>query len=335
MVKADGYGLGMAPVARRLAAAGCRSFFVACAQEGAALRAALAAPAPDAAIYIFDGLASGDEAALDEYALIPVLGELEEIARWAAHARAHGGRGAAIKIDTGMGRLGLTLAEADALADAPERLDGLSLAFVMSHLACAEETGNPMNAAQLAAFEAARARLPAAPASLVNSAGILLGPDYHFNLARPGAALYGISSDPEQPNRMAQVVRLKGRILRSRDVDSEMTVGYGATRRVAGGRRLATVAMGYADGYPRSLSNRGTGYIGDDKVSLVGRVSMDLATFDVTGVPADRLRPGDTIDLIGPHHTVDDLAREAGTIGYEILVGFGRRVERVYIGEAA
>ena len=330
VVKADSYGLGMAQVSRRLAAEGCRSFFVSCIDEAIRLRDVL----PDAGIYVFDGLPTGAEQIFDQYSVNPVLGDLDQIFRWAAHGRAHGGRRAVIKIDTGMARLGLTEAEVDVLAAAPERLDGVTLDYVMSHLACADEDGNPMNAAQLAAFQSLHARLPKAKASLANSAGISLGPDYHFDLVRPGAALYGILNAPNQSSPMKQVVGLKGKILRLRNVDSDLTVGYGATQLVARGRRLATVAIGYADGFPRSLGNRATGFVGGKKVSLVGRVSMDLVCFDVTGAPAEFRRPGGDVELIGPGHGVDDLAREAGTIGYEILAGLGPRVRRVYLGEA-
>jgi alanine racemase len=342
VVKADGYGLGMARVARRLAAEGCRSFFVACVDEAVALRDLLreqdasdaTTTATNAAIYVFDGLPRGGETLFDRYALSPVLGDLDQISRWAAHGRAHGGRRAVIKIDTGMARLGLTRTDVDTLADAPELLDGLTLDYVLSHLACADEDDNPMNAAQLATFQERRAKLPRARASLANSAGISLGPEYHFDLVRPGAALYGISSSPNRPSEMKQTVNLKGKIVHLRDVDSDLTVGYGATHRVNKGKRLATVAMGYADGFPRALGNRGTGFVGDAKVSVVGRVSMDLVTFDVTGAPDELLVPGGEVELIGPRHGVDDLAREAGTIGYEILSGLGARVRRVYVGEA-
>jgi len=330
VVKANAYGLGLGPVARRLAAEGCRRFFIADINEGVLLRDTLAPHAADATIYAFDGVASGDEVSFDNHNLVPVLGDPDQIARWAAHGRANGGRRAAIKLDTGMGRAGLTPVEFDAFAASPA--DGLEVELIMSHLACADEPDNPLNRDQLARFRIARDRLPDARASLVNSAGIFLDPDFHFDLARPGAALYGINCVPDQPNRMAQVVRLQAKILRLRDVDSEMSVGYGATRRVPGGHRLATVAMGYADGYPRTLSNCGIGYVGDTEVPVVGRISMDLTTFDVTGAPADALNTGDSIELIGPHYDVDDLARETGTIGYEILAGLGARIARVYLG---
>lgn len=335
VVKSNGYGLGLAEVARALAAAGCRTFFITDVEEGAALRAALGERHPGPRIFVLAGPGEGAEGEIAAHDLIPVLSTIEQIDRWAAHGRQRGGRPAAIEIDTGMTRLGLTAADVEALAAAPPRLDGIAIALVMSHLACADDPASPMNRAQLAAFAAARARLAGAPASLANSPGILLGPDYHFDLVRPGAALYGIATVQGRPNAMAPVVGLKGKILQLRRVDTETTVGYGATRRVPGGRVLATVGVGYGDGYPRALGNRGAGYIDNVRVPIVGRVSMDLVTFDVTDVPQDRLRAGDFVDLVGPRYGIDDLAADADTIGYEILTRLGRRLRRVHVGGEA
>ncbi len=336
VVKSNGYGLGLAPVARALSAAGCESFFITNIEEGVALRQLLADRAPAARIFVLSGPVPGTEGSIDAYDLMPVLSTIDQIDLWAAHGRAHGrahgARPAAIKVDTGMTRLGLTTSDIDTLAAAPDRLDGIALELVMSHLACADEPGNPLNAAQLAAFESARAKLPAAPASLANSAGIMLGPDYHFDLVRPGAALYGVSTVQDRPNTMVPVVSLRGKILQLRHVDSETPVGYGATRRIPAGRLLATVAVGYGDGYPRALGNRAVGYVDNIRVPIVGRVSMDLVTFDVTDVPESRLRADGSIDLIGPGYGVDDLAADADTIGYEILTRLGPRFRRVHVG---
>ena len=197
------------------------------------------------------------------------------------------------------------------------------------HLACGDEPDHPLNRQQRDTFAAALARLPAAPASLAASSGIFLGPDYHFDLVRPGVCLYGVNPQPGHPNPMAPVLQLQAKILQIRDVDTPQTVGYGATHRFAGPTRVATVAAGYADGYPRSLSGRGTAHFRDISVPVVGRVSMDLITLDVTRAP--EARPGEMVDLIGPHHDVDALAAEAGTIGYEILTSLGRRYLRHYV----
>ncbi len=335
VVKADGYGLGLAVVAGALAAAGCRTFFITNVEEGVALREALRARHPRPRIFVLAGPGQGAEGVIAAHDLIPVLSTIEQIDHWAAHGRARGARPAAIKIDTGMTRLGLAASDVEALAAAPDRLDGITLELVMSHLACADEPDNPMNAAQLAAFAAARARLPATPASLANSAGIRLGPDYHFDLVRPGAALYGVATVQGRANAMAPVVGIRAKILQLRHVDTETAVGYGATRRIPGGRVLATVGVGYGDGYPRTLGNRGAGYIDNVRVPIVGRVSMDLVTFDVTDVPRDRLRAHDFVDLVGPRYGIDDLAADAGTIGYEILTRLGRRLRRVHVGGEA
>jgi alanine racemase len=234
-----------------------------------------------------------------------------------------------------MSRLGLSAAEAAALADDAGGLAGIDIRLVISHLACADEPGHPLNRRQLEAFRALRARFRAGrAASFANSSGIFLGADYHFDLVRPGAALYGIAPVAGAPNPMAGVVALHGKILQIRDVDTNQTVGYGATHRLTGPGRLATVAVGYADGYLRSLSNRGWAFVGDVRVPIVGRVSMDLITLDVTGVAAADVREGASVELIGPHLPVDVVAEAAGTIGYEILTGLGRRYHRDYRGGA-
>ena len=333
VVKADAYGLGLDPVARTLANAGCRRFFVALAGEGVALRTVL----PKAEIYVLNGLAPGTEEIYRAESLTPVLNTTADVAAWNAHAltvATAGGPGLAaiLHVDTGMSRLGLTGPEFEQLAAEPDRLAGLDIVYVMSHLACADEPDNPMNAVQRERFATLRARMPGPKASLANSAGVFLGPAYHFDLGRPGIALFGGAPIIGQPNPMSQVIRLQGKIVQLRDVDSPQTVGYGATYRLRGPARIATVAVGYADGYLRSLSNRGKARIGAYVVPVVGRVSMDLITLDITDVPSSHVRPGDFVDLIGPDHTLDDLAHEAGTIAYEILIRLGERIDRVYLG---
>ena len=332
VVKSNGYGLGLAHVAQALLTAGCRTFFITNTEEGIALRQALAEHEPTVRIFVLSGPAQGAEDLIDAHNLIPVLSTIDQIDQWAAHGRAHGARPAAIKIDTGMTRLGLTTSDLNTLEIEPNRLDGITLMLLMSHLACADEPGNSWNIAQLSAFKLAHAKFPATPASLANSAGIMLGPEYQFDLVRPGAALYGISTVQGRTNTMTPVVTLEGKILQLRHVDRETSVGYGATHRVPAGRLIATVAVGYGDGYPRSLSNRGAGFVDNIRVPIVGRVSMDLVTFDVTDVPESRLRAKGFIDLIGPHYSIDDLAADADTIGYEILTRLGRRFRRIHIG---
>jgi alanine racemase len=330
VVKADAYGLGMSEVAPALASAGCRLFFVAHIEEGIALRALL----PAAEIAVLNGLLPGTSGDFAEHRLMPVLNDLGQIASWKQQA-AEGRRRAILHVDTGMARLGLPPDELAALAAAPDLLAGIELKAVMSHLACPEEPEHWLNAQQLARFRAALAVLPQAPASLAASSGIFLGPDYHFAIARPGAAVYGVNPQPGNPNPMAQVIRLKGRIIQTRNVDTDVTVGYGATYRRDRPGRIATVAVGYADGWLRSLSNRGHAAIAGQLVPIVGRISMDLITLDVSGLEPHLCRPGAFAELIGPERGVDTVGAEAGTSGYEMLTALGHRYHRIYIGAAS
>lgn len=331
VVKADAYGLGMEPVAGALSEAGCRTFFVAHLDEAIRLRAAL----PEPAIHVLNGLPPSTGADFEAHRLVPVLNGLGEIDAWRNFCRERGAAlSADIHVDTGMARLGLPPAEIEVLADDPGRLDGIEPSYVMSHLACADEPDHPLNRRQVDTFRKILARLPGAKASFANSSGIFLGPDFHFDLARPGIAVYGGNPVPGTPNPMAQVVRLQGKILQVRAVDTPQTVGYGATHRFTGPARIATVAVGYADGFLRSLGNSGSGFVGDIEAPVVGRVSMDLITLDVTSVPEDQCAPGCSVDLIGPRTPIDTVGDAAGTISYEILTSLGPRYFRRYIGGA-
>lgn len=327
-VKADAYGIGLAEAAAKLWDAGCRDFYVATLDEGVELRALL----PEAAVYVFNGLLPGMERDFAAHDLLPVLNDFGQIERWTAFCRETGPRPAAIHVDTGMARLGLMPEETKRLLETPETLSAFSSLQVMSHLASADLPESEQNEAQLRAFAAVAAALPQATASLANSSGIFLGPGYHFDLARPGVALYGGNPTPKQVNPVAQVVRLQGRILQVRQIDAPQSVGYGASFRADKPMRLATVAAGYADGYLRFLSNRGHAWVGDKRVAVVGRVSMDLITLDVTEVPESETAPGDLVDLLSPSEGVNALAAEAGTIPYEILTALGRRYHRSYLG---
>ena len=325
VLKADGYGLGAAAVAPCLLAAGCRHFFVANLDEALAIRPLL----PGALLAVLNGLWPGDAALYTAHGIAPVLGSLSEVAAWTAHARAQGRPlPALLHVDTGMNRLGLAPAEVDALAAGPERLAGAGLLYVMTHLVSAECPDDPINAAQRDRFAQACARLPPAPRSVANSSGIFLG--FASGLARPGAALYGVNPTPGRPNPMRDVVRLRARILQVRDVAAGGTVGYNAAWTAPRPSRIATAPVGYADGFPRALSNAAAACFDGRPVRLVGRVSMDLTTFDVTDEPA--AAPGRWLDLIGPGMPVDEVARRAGTNGYEILTALGRRYRRVYSG---
>ncbi|MES2985464.1 MAG: alanine racemase [Pseudomonadota bacterium] len=329
VVKADAYGLGAIAVSQALEKAGCHTFFVATLDEAITLRAAL----PDVRILVFHGVGAGEEFAFAAHRLIPVLNSLAQIARWKPVAAEHVHAVSALHIDTAMGRMGLETATFDALMDAdPTILDACRVGLLLSHFACAPEADHPLNAAQLAAFNAACARAPGIPASLCNSGGIFLSAAHHFNLARPGCSLYGIAPQAHGANPMAQVARWDAPILMTRTLERTQTIGYGATATAAKGTRIATVASGYADGYLRHLSGNGVGYLGEHRVPLIGRVTMDMLCFDVTNVPEHLTHDGARLTLLGDRDgiRVDEVAHAAGTIGYEILTRIGARVKRVY-----
>jgi alanine racemase len=329
-VKADGYGLGAGEVVTALWQGGARTFFVAHPGEGVALRTVL----PDATIFVLHGLQEGSGEDLADAGLVPVLNHPGELARYAALARRREHRlPAALQIDSGMCRLGLAEGELEELPRA--ELDALHLRLVMSHLACAEESGHAMNQQQRARFERLRALLPEAPASLANSSGIFLGPAFHYQLCRPGVALYGVNPTPGHANPMAPVVRLEAPVLQVHELARPGSVGYGAAYRTRAGARIATVPVGYADGYLRSASGRATARVAGQEVPLAGRVSMDLISLDVSALPADAVRPGTLVELIGGADGVDRLAEAAGTIGYEVLTRLGSRFARRYIRPAA
>ena len=330
VVKAQAYGLAVGKAAPALHAAGCKTFFVASIDEAIELRHILG---KGPTIHVFNGFMDGAEREFIEFDLIPVLNSLGDMDAWQAFCAGYGHAVPCdIHVDTGMSRLGLPPYEVQKIADNPDHLMHLKVETVLSHLVAAEEADHPKSPEQLAAFKAAMAHFPGARASLANSSGIFLGADYHFDLTRPGTSLYGVNPTPDQANPMAQVVRLQGKILQVRAIDTPQSVGYGATYTAQGAERIATISVGYADGYLRSLSNAGVAYVGDHPAPVVGRVSMDLIGLDVSAVPEDLCHPGMLVDLIGPHNPVDDVADRAGTIGYEILTSLGARYHRVYVG---
>ncbi|HET7881658.1 MAG TPA: alanine racemase [Acetobacteraceae bacterium] len=325
VVKADGYGLGAGPVASALYAAGCRHFFVALLDEALAICKAV----PDAMVAVLGGLIPGSEGEFLAHDVVPVLGSLNEIDAWTALARSMGrALPALVHIDTGMSRLGLDARELVALQQDHARLAGIDLRYVMTHLVASEVAADPLNHAQRERFAIACDRLPRAPRSFANSSGIFLGDGWSSDLARPGAALYGINPTPGSANPMWPVARLRARVLAVREVPTGTGVGYNATWHASRPTRVATAAIGYADGLHRSLSNRGRAFFDGKPVPLVGRVSMDLTTFDVTEAPG--VVSGSWLEIIGPAQTADDLALAARTNGYEVLTSLGRRFHRTY-----
>lgn len=327
VVKADAYGIGVARAAPALLNAGCRTFFVATLQEGIDLRALL----PNVAIFVLNGLAIGKAAEYAAHRLQPVLNSKPELDEW---RNAGLDLRPAIQIDTGMNRLGLPLAEAESLLSNGDLMQALDPALVLSHLACADEPGNAKNAEQLVAFGRVRSMLPGVRASFANSAGIMLGPDYQFDLTRPGIALYGGRASVDRP-ALRTVVTAEAPVLQLRDAAPGETVGYGARQTLKRPARLATLGVGYADGYHRAAGSsderRGASiFVRGEAAPLVGRVSMDLMVADVTGI--DGVTRGDWGELFGPNIMLDDVAERAGTIGYELLTDLGRRYERRYVG---
>ncbi|HHZ07717.1 MAG TPA: alanine racemase [Rhizobiales bacterium] len=327
VVKADAYGIGMGPVAKALDTEGCRHFFVGHLAEGTALRAIL----PGAAIYVLNGVPPGAERAAAEADLIPALNSVEQIAAWRAAGKALGRRlPGALQFDTGMSRLGLPPGRIEALAAEQGALDGIDLRLVLSHLACADEPRHPANATQATLFARLAAHFPGVPRSLANSSGIFLGDLCRTDVARAGAALYGINPTPGAGNPMRQVVHVAAKVIQTGECTAGTGIGYGHDFLADRPMRLATISLGYADGWPRRA--RGAAFHRGVRLPFVGRVSMDSIVVDATPLPVGALRPGDLVEVICKNQTVDDVARLAGTIGYEILTGLGQRFHRRWLG---
>ena len=330
VVKADAYGLGAADVVPALLRVGCRTFFVATADEAWQVRAL----ARGAVIYVLDGLVGGAGPRLADIGARPALATFDDCLEWAALCESRDRvMAAALHIDTGLNRLGLPAGDVTALAADASLFKRINVSLVMSHLACADVPGDPMNAAQLAAFEQLRGALPQAPASLAASDGLMLGPEYHFDLVRPGYALYGGQAVKGRAAPVAPAVHVQARVLQVREVAAGQTVGYGAAWRAPRPSRIATIAAGYADGCARGASATNAvpgGQVGHNGrlAPIVGRVSMDLITADVTGLGDNAPRRGDFVDLIGPGLTLEAVGAAAGTIGYEILTRLPRRFIR-------
>jgi alanine racemase len=338
VVKADAYGTGIELAVPALRRAGCRTFFVAHLSEARRVRAA----ARDAVVYVLNGLLPGTAGVYRALDLRPVLGSMAEIDEWAGESRAGGGDApAAIHVDTGMNRLGLRIEEGLAL-EHDARLRDFTPALLMSHLVSAEDPAHAINRRQIEAFARVADALPGIPTSLANSSGIFLDDMPRLSLARPGYALYGGNPTPDLANPMNGVVRLEARIVQLRSAEPGETAGYGGAWTSRGRSRLATISIGYADGYPRaagitdsSAGDAGTAIVAGQNCPFVGRVSMDLVIIDVTEVPQDAVRRGDPVILIGDGLSVDEVGARAGTIGYEILTGLGRRFARLYRGGVA
>lgn len=330
VVKADAYGLGIERVAPVLESAGARDFFVAHVDEGIRLRSVVSEKARITVLHGARPDATGD---CVRYGLRPVLNSLEQIAAWRDEAgRAAAPLEAVLQVDSGMSRFGLSGGDLEVLREDQGLVEGLDVSLVMSHLACADMPDHPANRSQKARMLEMSAQLPSAPLSLSASSGIFLGPEYHLDVVRPGAALYGLAPNRSGPNPLSPVVRLQAHVLQIREILPGEGVGYGLTYRPVQPRRIATVAVGYADGFSRHGAGHGCAWFEEICLPILGRVSMDSLIVDVSDVPEGKLLPDMMVDLIGPRRSVDDVAEAAGTIGYEVLTSLGHRFHREYVG---
>ncbi|MFS8147368.1 alanine racemase [Rhizobium sp. BR 249] len=328
VVKADAYGLGAERVAKTLYAQGCRHFFVAQFVEAVRLRPALA---QDAQIFVLNGLQPGNEIACAEMGVVPVLNSLAQWKQWQAAARAlKRCLPAVLQFDTGMSRLGFPPEERAELGAALRDGGNVEILFIMSHLASADDVDGEQNGEQLAEMAGIAEEFPGFDISFANSGGVFLGDSYHGVLARPGIALYGGAPYAGTVNPMEPVVSLDVAVVQTRTVPSGTKIGYGGAHVTQGEMRLATIAAGYADGLPRSLGDRGAVFYQGIRLPIVGRVSMDSITIDISALPEGTLTLGSLVEVLGPHQTIEDIARDAGTISYEILTGLGDRYHRQY-----
>lgn len=327
-IKADAYGLGVAQVAPVLSEANVSSFFVASIAEGVELRAIIGWT-PD--IYVLNGFQKNTAEILASNRLLPVLNSLEQIKSFAEFAQVSDVNKAAVHIDTGMNRLGLEKSEVDTLIEDPSPLTNIELSCWMSHLACGDEPDHPMNEQQRIRLSQTVQNLPDAPICLANSAGCLMDPSFHFDLVRPGLALYGGNPIPSEPNKFMPVLTVKAPILRIRTVKAGESVGYGASFTAKSSRQIAIVAIGYADGLLRILGDRGTISVNGQAVPIVGRVSMDLLALDISESKQIQFKEGDMIEIIGPNNPIDVISSQAGTVSYEILTSLRQRSVRTYI----
>jgi alanine racemase len=333
-VKGNAYGLGTHPVAKALWEAGCRSYFVARPKEGEELRAIL----PQATIYVLDGLFQGQAEFYAKLNLCPALISIEEAKEWASFGRAYGRKlPCAIHVDTGINRLGFSMAEFEFLLADGFTMEGLNVSLLMSHLACADEPPHGLNARQREAFAFVRSRLPGVPASLANSSGIFLGDGFTHDLVRPGIALYGGNPTPGLANPMRAVAHLEGTVMQVRHVKPGETVGYGGTWEAKRPSRIAILGAGYKDGVPRALSSRQNDgpaqvFINGRRCPVIGRVSMDMMAADITGLMPHSVVRGTRAEILGSNILIDEAAAWAGTISYELLTRLGSRYARLYSG---
>jgi alanine racemase len=331
VIKADAYGLGAEALTPTIANQGCQTFFTAYIDEGISLRKTLKQMNHNARIYVLNGFFPKCESLFVEHDLTPVLCTVEQIHLWQAHARTlNRPLAAALHVDTGMRRTGIPYHDFWNLIDTPDTFQGIALSLIISHLACSDHLNHPHNERQLEKAKKIHERLPTVPFSLSNSGGIFLSSDYHFNLTRSGMAIYGMNPTPYKENSMAPVLSLWSRIYQVQDVNEGQSIGYGQSYYTQAPAKIATLALGYADGYPWQATPESSVMISGYPARIVGRISMDLMTVDVTNIPNHLVVPGAWAQVVGDHLSIDEIAKMSKTIPYEVLLGLGKRFHRVY-----
>ncbi|AGF74877.1 alanine racemase [Bartonella australis AUST/NH1] len=329
VVKANAYGMGVEKIAPTLYHAGCRTFFIAQITEALQLKAILP---PDATLALLNDIPPTAEEFIAQSGIVPVLNSWQTIESWRTLCQKTGKKFPAIvQIDTGMNRSGLNQKELQQLINDPSLFAKADIKYVMSHLANADDATHPFNRVQLAATKTALAQLPACKASLANSGGIFLGPDFYFDLVRPGIALYGIDPHKKYPTSLKPVLKLEAQVMQSQNIDAGMPVGYGGSFITRRSSVLATISVGYADGWLRALSNKGAVYFNGHKLPITGRVSMDSIIVDATDLKDKKPERGDWVELIGTHQTIENISADANSIPHEILASLGSRCKRIYI----
>ncbi|ATO57589.1 alanine racemase [Bartonella sp. 1-1C] len=329
VVKADAYGLGAEKIAPALYQAGCRTFFIAHLKEALQLKAILP---NNVTLILLNGIPPTAEEFVTQTGIVPVLNSRNEIENWQMHCQKNGKKfPAIIQIDTNMNRLGLDQEELQWLIQNPSLFEIADIKYIISHLANGDNATHASNCEQKNAMKTALAQLPTCKASLANSGGIFLGPDFYFDLVRPGIGLYGIDPHQQHPTSLKPVLKLKAQVIQSRCTEAGSPVGYGGSFITQKPSILTTISIGYADGWLRNLSNKGFVYFNQHKLPIIGQISMDSIIVDATNLQHEKPKRGDWVELIGKHQTIENVAADAGTIPYEILTSLGSRYKRIYI----
>ncbi|ABM45232.1 alanine racemase [Bartonella bacilliformis Peru38] len=329
VVKANAYGMGAEKISSALYQAGCRTFFVSQIQEALQLKTILPS---NITLVLLNGFPPTTEEFVAQAGLIPVLNSWHAIESWQMLCqKKHQKFPAIIQIDTHMNRLGLDQEELQQLIKQPTIFEKANIKYIMSHLSNGDDATHASNDTQLTAMKTALAQLPTCKVSLANSGGIFLNSDFYFDLVRPGIALYGVDPHGKCPTPIKPVLKLETQVIQSRHVDAGTPVGYGGSFVTSRPSTLTTISIGYADGWLRTLSNKGVVYFNGHKLPIIGRISMDSTIVDATDLECEKPKIGDWVELIGPHQTVEDVAADADTIPYEILTSLGPRCKRIYI----